>query len=587
MPDTPPSRMTPFHDEVDEVSAQRLLFAEFNDARSAGDKAEATRIARQFLSYAWKGEPLAGPSFTMRLFLERADEAKREKDGHDNVAVLLKCLAGEWRNDLAVTTLAEIDRLVAEGWVIGPDDRDVIEKARSRCRGHERAKRREEKWRKLCDDLAAAVKRSDVKTLKRILSSGAFRYREPEDDTLIWKAENIIQSRGNRRMRRIVMPLAVVITLIVAGSLLVTQRIRERDYEQRLAAEVEKLDALQKMYDPIEQLSAELSYLREEEPDLLANRSVQSYVSLLADLREKNQARTNEIASLLADLEAVAASGWSDADSRTIDKIERLDSILLPHDVDFSVRLMKVKEAALDQSRRSKDKGADEARKYAARLTPILDALARRLDTDLPSEDLLSLCDKCVDALAKWDREYSKDAKDENAALAAPRRRFQEALRRQSEAVRALDAFKTAMRAMDVVALRQTLRMKHSSYAPIAALAPLPYGEDEVREILGNLSSRIVIDEGDEQRTMRSYRASTAGKIMFDPMGSSYARNPAAIIPQVSSGADVTEPLYILRPRDGSLVLRRALVMRNGRWAIVTHAIRSQILLGEPLFQIK
>lgn len=587
MPDTPPSRMTPFHDDVDELSAQRFLFAEFNDARSAGDKAEAARIARQFLSYAWKSEPLAGPSFAMRLFLERTDEAKREKDGHDNIAVLLNCLSGEWRNDLAVATLADIDRLVADGWVVGPDDREVIEKAKSRCRGHERARKREERWRKTCEDLAAAVKRSDAKALKRILASGEFRYREPEDDTLIWKAEKIIRGRGNHRMRRIVMPIAVSITAIVSVSLLVTQQIRERDYEQRLEAEVEKLDALKKMYDPIEQLSAELAYLRDEEPDLLANRSIHSYVDLLEDMREKNQARTNEIASLLADLEAVAAAGWVDADSRTIDKIERVDSIMLPHDVDYSVRLTKIKEAALASSKRAKDKGADEAAKYAARLKPIIEALSRRLDADLPDEELLSLCDKCIDALAKWDREYSKDAKDANASLVAPRRHFQEALRRQSDAVRALDAFKSATRAMDVVSLRQALRLKHSAYAPIAALQPLPYGEDDVREVLGNLSTRIVIDDGEERRTLRSYRASTAGKIMFDPMGKSFARNPTAIVPQVSVNADVTEPLYILRPENGSLVFRRALVMRNGRWAIVTHAIRNQILLGEPLFQIK
>ena len=587
--DTARSRMTPFPDDVDEVSAQRLLFAEFNDARAAGDKAEAVRIARQFLSYAWEGQPLAAPSFAMRLFLERADEAKREKDGHDNVAVLLKCLSGEWRYDLAVSTLSEIDRLKSEGWTIGPDDREVIEKARSRCREHEKARRREEKWRQMCADLAEAVKRSDVKSIKNILSAREFRYREPEDETIVWKAERVLRGRGNRTMRRFIMPATVGITALVALFIFLGRRSHERDFDQRRAAEAEKLDALMKMYDPIEQLSSELAYLRAEEPDLLADHHISSYVGTLAKMREDNLVRTNEIVSLLVELEGVAASSWEKADASTIDKIERVDGLLLPHDVEFSIRLLKIKEAALEHSRRKKDNGANLSRQYAARLTPILDSLARRLDTDLPDGELHVLTEKCVEALGKWDRDYAKDAKDADANLAAPRRRFEGALRRQTEAVKALEDFKSAMRAMDVVSLRQSLREKHSAYGPIASLGPLPYGEDEVRELLGNLSERVVVDDGDEDdmRPLRAYRAVTAGKIMFDPLGKLFARDPSAIAPQVASGVDRNAPLYILRPEDGNLVLRRALVMRNGKWGITTRVIRKELLLGEPLFQVK
>lgn len=585
--DTTPSRMTPFPDEVDEISAQRLLFAEFNDARASGDKAEAVRIARQFLSYAWTGRPLAAPSFAMRLFLERADEAKREKEGHDNVAVLLKCLSGEWSYSLATATLSDIDRLRSEGWVIGPDDREVIEKAKSRCREHDRARKRDDRWRQMCADLADAVKRSDATAANRILSAREFRYREPEDDTLVWRAERLVEGQGNRTMRRLVMPALIGVVALVAIFMFLGRKSHERDFEQRRAAEAEKLDSLMKMYDPIEQISSELAYLRAEEPDLLADHHIASYVSTLASMREENLARTNEIAALLVELEGVVDAAWATADANTIGKIERIDALLLPHDVEYSTRLIRIKESALERSRRSKDKGAAQARQYAARLTPILDTLSRRLDSELPDGELRLLTDKCLEALGKWDREYAKDARDVEANLAGPRRRFEGALLRQTEAVRAVEGFRAAMRAMDVVAMRQSLREKHSAYAPIASLGPLPYGEEEVRELLGNLSTSVVVDDGDEKRPLRTYRAYTAGKVLFDPLGKTFARDPSAITPQLSNGVDRNAPLYMLRPEDGDLVLRRALVMQNGKWVITTQSIRDEILLGEPLFQVK
>lgn len=579
-PEVPP-------DDIDEVTAQRLLFAEFNDARNAGDRGEAARIARQFLTCKWRTPPLAGPAFAMRLFLERADESKREKDGHDNVAVLSKCLSGEWHYTLATETLAEIERLKSEGWSVCPDDREVIEKAKSRCREHERARKREEKWRQLCTDLADAVRRSDASAIIRIMSAKEFRYREPSDDTLIWKAERIVQARGSRTMRKLILPIVVGIAAFTALLLYISQRTHERDFAQRRGEEAAKLDALTKMFNPIEQIATELDYLRAEEPDLLTDPHIASYVRRLEEMRRDNLARTNEIVSLLVDLESVVAAGWKTADKNTIIKIERVESLLEQHDVTYITRLTQIKDAALEYSRSTKERGDAQSREYAARLIPILNSLATRLDSELETGELELLTEKCLEALVKWDKEYAKTAKEPDARLSEAREKFNAALTRQHELQKALANFKASLRAMDVVSFREALRENFSRYAPVASLAPLPYGEAEVRELLGNLSKRLVVNDGAESRNVGLYRAFTAGKIQFDPLGKAYERDPSSIVPHVAKGAMRDSPLYILRVEDGKLVLRRALVMKNGKWAIVSRVVRDGLLLGEPLFQVR
>ena len=119
--------------EQSEADVQRQLIAEFNAARKAGAKAEAERIARMFLSYQWSKVPGSSGVFAMRMLIERIDAAQREKDGYENICILRKCLYKKWNYNLALSTLAEIDRLRKAGWTVCADDRELIEDCRIRC----------------------------------------------------------------------------------------------------------------------------------------------------------------------------------------------------------------------------------------------------------------------------------------------------------------------------------------------------------------------------------------------------------------------------------------------------------------------
>ena len=574
--------------EASEATVQRQLFAEFNAAQKLGDKAEAERIARMFLAYPWERAPGARSTFAMRMFLERIDAAKREREGHDNICILQKCLYGKWNYNLALSTLEEIDRLRKEGWSVCADDRELIEGCRMRCEEHAEAKQREAHWTKLCDDLKAAVDKHDAAAVTRILAAPEFRRREPEDESLLPRAERLIYRRGNSDMGVKLIPVIAIVAALVAILAFSAKASRAAAIREKSAAEVDKLEALMETFDPIGQISSELDYLRLEEPEILSQPRVFAFIETLEKMKAENAVRTNEIASLLAELEAIEKSGWNDADTATIDKIERVDQLLKPHDLQFARRLTHIKEAAIEFAETKRDNKRKDAETYVQRLVPILDSVSKRLESELPDDGLSSLAAKCGEALAKWDTQFAKSAPELAGRLAASRSRFTEAKRRQDGAVAVLDQLKSAVRAIDVLTARRQLRSAYSNYPPFAELPPIPYAIDDVRGVLNGLAEGVSVQDGNKTSPIGIRRVFSAGKIKFDPMGAAYRRDKHSIIPQVAPDAARVGVLYILRPDNGGFVLRRALKMHeNGKWGIVSHAVKDELILGEPLFVVR
>ena len=573
--------------EQSEADVQRRLIAEFNAARNAGDKAEAERIARMFLSYQWSRIPGSSGVFAMRMFIERADAERRERDGYENIRILRKCLDTKWNYNLALSTLGEIDRLRKAGWTVCADDRELIEDCRIRCEEHVAAEQKEARWKKLCDDLRDAVRRRDASAIAHILSAPEFRGREPDDDNLMWRAERILYRRKSPELSWKFLPFAGVAALLIAVIGVSVRNSRNRIFEEKCLAEADKLASLLETFDPIEQISAELGYLQHEDPGVLSAPRVFAYFDKLEKLKADNLARTNEIASALGELEDLARNGWEGADEGTIGKIERVDELLEQRDAVYADRLLKVKESAIAHSENKRDDTRRNAEQYVLRLAPILDSVAKRLDRELPDEELASLTRKCETALETWRDDYSKRADDLDARVSGPRRRFREAKDRQDKAVAILSQLKAAVRAIDVITIRDHLRASYSSYEPIASLAPLPYSADDVRGVLNGLADRLCVQDGGRAEPIGIRRVYSAGKIQFDPLGKAYRRNKAGIVPMVAKGASTATPLYVLRREDGGLVLRRALIWHNERWTIFSQAVKDDLILGEPLFQIR
>ncbi len=570
-----------------EADVQRQLVAEFNAAQKAGDKAEAERIARMFLSYPWTKLPGSSGAFAMRMFIERTDAAKREREGHENICALRKCLFEKWNYNLALSTLEELERLRKEGWTVCADDRELIENCRMRCEEHVLTEQKEAQWNKLCDDLRTAVHKRDATAITRILSAPEFRHREPTDESLMWRAERIIDRRSGTEVRLKLLPFVGVGVALIAIIAFSVRHSRNRLFEEKCVAESDKLSSLLNTFDPIEQIAAEIDYLQHEDPEVLSDPRVFAFFEKLEKLKADNAARTNEIATLLGELDAVAQDNWNNASEETIDKMDRVEDLLKPHDVLYARRLAQIRESAIACAEAKRNNHRKDAEKYVLRLAPILDSVARRLNSELPDDELLSLAGKCEEALTKWSTGLAKGSEDLDVRLAGPRQRFQEAKRKQDAVMDTLANLKQVVRAMDILTLREHLRSNFATYGPITELAPLPYSADDVRGVLNGLAEHLSVQDGNKTEPIGIRRAFSAGKIQFDPLGKTYRRNKAGIVPHVAAGVSLTNPLYILRRENGGLVLRRALVRRNEKWGIVSQAVKDDLILGEPLFQIR
>ncbi len=568
-----------------EHGVQAQLFAKFKAAQEAGDEAEAERIARIFIEHPWREQPATPDAFDIRLFIERINAARREKEGRDSIRILRKCLHEKWDHALALSTLEEIDRLRQAGWDIPADGRDVVAGCRARCKEHVLDDQKEAHWRKLCDDLRDAVRRHDVPDVRRILSAPEFRNREPDDESLLWHAQRLANGHAHRSRPHIKsVALFGVVVLLVALAGLSARKSREKRFDKECVEEAEKLSALRDAFDPIGQISAELGLLQHENPAVLADPRVFAYFDILEKLKTENAARTNEIAALLTALDSLATNNWDGADAGTIQNFERVDELLKPHDIAYARHLQELKESAIGCAEAKRNSQRKDAENYVLNLRPILTSLAKRLETELPDDELAALARDCDEALAKWDVTFAKGADDLDASLDVARRRFREARARQDAAVADLAALKAAGRAMDILALRDHLRQTHSAYSPIAALQPIPYSADDVRGVLNGLAAGLTVQNGEETEPIGMRRVFSAGKIQFDPLGPDYRRDKAGIVPHVAvqEGA-----LYVLRRNGEHLVLRRAFVLRGKTQAVAAQEVKDELFPGEPLFQIR
>ena len=382
----------------------------------------------------------------------------------------------------------------------------------------------------------------------------------------------------------------VVLLLIgfaIGGVVVLLQReVAHRVFDGKCVAEAATLKALLDTFNPIEQLEKELRHLQHKDSEVFFDPRVFIFCNKLEKMKTENVVRTNEIDKLLRELDSIARNNWKDADKETIDKIERVDELLKPHDVVYAKRLNQIKESAIAYSETKRDNKRKDAEQYVLRLAPILDSVAKRLNAELPDEELLSLAQKCEEALEKWNNSFAKGADDLNVHLSGPCQRFREAKKRQENVAAILSQLKIAIRAIDVLTLRELLRSSYSSYEPIASLAPLPYSADDVRSVLNGSAVNLSVQNGGLTEPIGIRRVYSAGKIQFDPLGRPYRHNKASIIPHVADDVLQANPLYILRRENSGLVLRRALIQRNEKWGIVSQAVKDDLILGEPLFQI-
>lgn len=469
-----------------EKALQTQMANAFEAARGKDDAEAAERLAREFLGEPWSEPPAGKAAIAIRTYVDGLDAAARDKEGGENVAILQRNLDnapnGGWNLDVVFSMLQAIDRLVEAGWAIPKDAQGVVDACRRRCGEEMEAKEFEARWHALCGELHTAVQKEDSEAIRNVLSAPEFLDKEPEEE-LLRAAQLVIEHEEAARRRRMAQITVCVVAGIAALLGVSAWLFKNKLFNDRCEDVAGKLAALEKEAN-IDRLSAELARLKSDEPEVYADGRVGIYAGKLDKLVADNAARTNEIVSILGELERLMEGEWKDATMSVTGRIERAKALVRPGDVAYNKRLLAIRSSWLDHVDADETSRHEMATKYSEILLTEMRGVTERLNAQLMDNELEAGVKKVEDMLGKWRATYTPDAPELDAAVGEAKVRFAEAQTTQRNFREALARLKGASGAREIVEAREALRGTYGAYGPVAALPALPYSADEAAALL-------------------------------------------------------------------------------------------------------
>ena len=465
-----------------EKALQTQMANAFEEARAKDDADLAERLAREFLAEPWSEPPSGKAAIAIRSFVDGLDAAARNKEGEENVAILRKGLEGDWNLDLAFSMLQAVDRLVEAGWTIPKDDQSIVDESRRRCGDEMEAREFEARWHALCGELHTAVQKEDSEAIRNVLSSPEFLDKEPEEE-LLRSAQLVIEHEEAARRRKMVQITVCIVAGIIALLGVSAWLFKKKLFNDR-CEDVAKRFAVLEQESNIGRLTDELARLKSEEPEVYADSRVGIYAGKLDKLVADNAARTNEIVSILGELERLMEGEWKDATMSVTGRIERAKALVKPSDTDYGKRLLAIRSSWFDHLDADETSKRELAGKYSEILLTELRGVIERLNTELADAELEGVVKKVEEMLEKWRANYAADAPDLDATVGEEKVRFSEAQTNQKNLRDALARFKGTTGAKEIVETRSSLRDNYGAYVPVAALRQLPYSADDVSALL-------------------------------------------------------------------------------------------------------
>ncbi len=474
-----------------ETALQGQIAADFEKAQKTGDAEAAERIARDFLAESWTEPPSSKKALAIRAYVEGLDAAERAREGEENLAILRRCQNGEWSLELAFSMLQAVDRLVEAGWTIPAADKALVESCRMRCGEEMEAREREARWHELCGELHTAVQKEDTEAIRNVLSSPEFLDKEPEEE-LLRQAQLVIEHEEMARKRKMVQITVCVIAALAAFLGVSAWLFKNKLYNDRCKDEVAKLESLEKAANPIERYKEEFKRLERDEPDLLHDPRINIFEGKLKTLIAENLVRTNEIVSILDELDRLKAGGWKDATTdSTTGRIARAESLLKDHDSDYWRRWRAIRDAWTTFVDTSETTMQTLAKNASDNLIDDIRRAAEGLNTKIADAVVAEAVTKCRRDITVWRGKYAEVAPTLNAKIYKEERLLADAQANQTNVVKALLALKAATDAREVISAREALRINYGAYGDVKDMKPLPYAAEDVAAVLEGTAKEI------------------------------------------------------------------------------------------------
>lgn len=507
-----------------ERQLQSLIVEEFCKAKRDGSEETCDRLAQELLDGVWKDGLSAKGVDEIKSYREEQESKRRDAEGRENIAILRKCLNEKWDRRLAFSLVQAIDGFVEKKWTIPSEDKEIVDACRARCAKEFEQEEVEKRWREVNEKLHAAIQKEDCEAIRDALSAPEFLARDPMDG-MLGQAQGILDHAEAARRRKTFQIaafsfLAVLAVLGVSGWWL-----KQKLFAGRCEDEAMKLAYLEKQSKErpkyaIEGMSASLTKLKADDPEVYAYPKVNQFETRLKAIVSENVSRTNQLAGVLNELEALQASSWSQGAEATsvTGRISRAEGLLVKDDDDYRSRLMAVKNSWLDAVEKKEAECRDRASKFQATLVSLLGVISDRLTKELARSELKQEVRNCHASLEEWKTIHSKHAEELTAKLTEAEKAFNDAVEEQRAYTNALEKLTEAKDAESAWTARKELMESYGNYPEVKLLKPL---EIDVADIKDALSSEPV--------AVKSYLSQIKGGISQEDFGNFIKESVLAI----------------------------------------------------------
>jgi len=471
-----------------EEAVQKQLVSDFRAAKAAGSVDETDRLSQELIETNWSEPPTSKGIEEIRSYIAEKESKQRNVEGTEDLSIIRRCMSENWNRPLAFSMLQAIDGLVEKGFVLPPSDRDIVDECRRRCADEMEAEEKERRWKELCEQLHAAIQQENTSAIRDVLSAPEFLDREP-DPELIKQAQLVIQHEEAARKRKVLQIAVCAMAGLLAILGVSGWWLKQKLFNDRCEGEAIKLAALQKGAHAVDRLTEALRRLQSDDPDVYADPRVNVFDGKLKTMRSQMNARTNEIASVLAELKALKEAKWGDSVDSVTSRIERINAIIAKDDDAFRADFLALKAAWSDHCEEVDAASRNAATKFHETLVSHIGVIADRLKSELISDGLTKEVASCKASIDEWKRVHAQHVPSLEGAVDEAEKTLGEAENKQRNLQEAIKKVKGATTAKEYLAARKTLVEFYSEYPFVKDIGNHPVTAEDAAAIVDGSST--------------------------------------------------------------------------------------------------
>ena len=470
-----------------EEAVQKQLVADFRAAKTAGNKDEVERLSQEFVETNWSEPPTSKGVDEIRSYIAEQESRRRNVVGTENLSIIKRCMNENWNRPLAFSMLQAIDGLIEKGWVLPSDDQEIVAACRRRCAEEIEAEEKERRWKELCEKLHAAIQQEDTSAIRDVLSAPEFLDREP-DHELIKQAQLVIQHEEAAKKRKMLQISVCAMAGLLAILGVSGWWLKQKLFNDRCEGEAIKLAALQKGAHAVDRLTEALRRLQKNDPDVYADPRVNVFDGKLKTMRSQMNVRTNEIATIIAELRALQDANWGDSVDSVTGRIERVNSLLTKDDDAFRVDFLKLKSSWSDHCEEVATANRNAATKFHETLISHLYVVAEQLKSKLMSDTIEKDVASCKASVDEWKRVHSKHAPSLEGAVNEAEKALGEAENLQRNLHEAIKKIKDSKSAKEYLEARKSLLEYYSCYPFVKVIGEHPVTAEDAQSVVDKTS---------------------------------------------------------------------------------------------------